>query len=179
MASCHPIILNDGGCDASVDHNDQETERHFEMNETSLFELGVPPTPSTNNCGTATRSRNSFGYFSKFAAVTIVAAYAVSSVSAFTQPKYQMGANTITRASSKWQPMSLVRSRVSSVTSPSLSPTTRLFMSAETESSASSKSDQKEWRAVFLALQLYKAAYGDLKVPARFVVPSAAPWPGM
>eukprot|EP00536_Pseudo-nitzschia_multiseries_P016115 jgi/Psemu1/247332/estExt_Genewise1.C_10210009 len=44
-------------------------------------------------------------------------------------------------------------------------------------STGSSKSDQKEWKAVFLALQLYKAAYGDLKVPARFVVPSAAPWP--
>jgi hypothetical protein len=25
---------------------------------------------------------------------------------------------------------------------------------------------------------MYKAAYGDLKVPTRFVVPSMAPWPG-
>lgn len=26
---------------------------------------------------------------------------------------------------------------------------------------------------------MYKAAYGDLKVPSRFVVPAMPPWPGM
>jgi len=25
---------------------------------------------------------------------------------------------------------------------------------------------------------MYKAAYGDLKVPSRFIVPGIAPWPG-
>lgn len=41
----------------------------------------------------------------------------------------------------------------------------------------SEKSDVNEWKAVLAALTLYKAAYGDVKVPQRFVVPSAAPWP--
>ena len=38
--------------------------------------------------------------------------------------------------------------------------------------------DESEWQAVTAALQMYKAAYGDLKVPSRFVVPSLPPWPG-
>ena len=41
-----------------------------------------------------------------------------------------------------------------------------------------SKSDEKEWNALLAAFQMYKAAYGDLKVPSRFVVPSMPPWPG-
>jgi hypothetical protein len=60
---------------------------------------------------------------------------------------------------------------------PSLSITTtstKLFLSTQGNNS----SDQSEWKAVLLALQLYKAAYGDLKVPRLFVVPSMAPWPG-
>jgi hypothetical protein len=40
------------------------------------------------------------------------------------------------------------------------------------------KIDESEWQAVIAALQMYKAAYGDLKVPSRFVVPSLPPWPG-
>ena len=40
------------------------------------------------------------------------------------------------------------------------------------------KSDKEEWDAVLDAFQMYKAAYGDLKVPSRFVVPSMPPWPG-
>jgi hypothetical protein len=51
---------------------------------------------------------------------------------------------------------------------------TQLFLSTRGNKS----SDQSEWKAVLLALQLYKAAYGDLKVPMLFVVPSMAPWPG-
>jgi hypothetical protein len=39
-------------------------------------------------------------------------------------------------------------------------------------------SEENEWRAIMAAFQMYKAAYGDLKVPLRFVVPSLAPWPG-
>ena len=38
--------------------------------------------------------------------------------------------------------------------------------------------DETEWKTLVLAFQMYKAAYGDLKVPSRFVVPSMAPWPG-
>jgi hypothetical protein len=35
-----------------------------------------------------------------------------------------------------------------------------------------------EWKALVVALQMYKAAYGDLKVPSRFIVPGMPPWPG-
>ena len=38
--------------------------------------------------------------------------------------------------------------------------------------------DEDEWRTVLAAFQMYKAAFGDLKVPSRFVVPGMAPWPG-
>jgi len=37
--------------------------------------------------------------------------------------------------------------------------------------------DESEWRTLLSAFQMYKAAYGDLKVPSRFVVPEMAPWP--
>jgi hypothetical protein len=38
--------------------------------------------------------------------------------------------------------------------------------------------DEEEWRTVLAAFKMYKAAYGDLKVPSRFIVPGMAPWPG-
>lgn len=38
--------------------------------------------------------------------------------------------------------------------------------------------DDAEWKALVAAFQMYKAAYGDLKVPSRFIVPSMPPWPG-
>ena len=41
-----------------------------------------------------------------------------------------------------------------------------------------SEPDEAEWKALLAALQMYKAAYGDLKVPARFIVPGMPPWPG-
>lgn len=41
----------------------------------------------------------------------------------------------------------------------------------------SAEPDQAEWKALLAALRMYKAAYGDLKVPQRFVVPSMLPWP--
>lgn len=44
-------------------------------------------------------------------------------------------------------------------------------------SSSSSSDDEEEWRAVVAGFQMYKAAYGDLKVPQRFVVPNMPPWP--
>jgi hypothetical protein len=37
--------------------------------------------------------------------------------------------------------------------------------------------DEAEWKAVLAAFRMYKAAYGDLKVPQRFVVPNMKPWP--
>ncbi len=37
--------------------------------------------------------------------------------------------------------------------------------------------DDDEWNTLVSAFKMYKAAYGDLKVPSRFVVPSMPPWP--
>ena len=39
------------------------------------------------------------------------------------------------------------------------------------------KPDESEWTSLVAAFQMYKAAYGDLKVPSRFVVPAMVPWP--
>lgn len=39
------------------------------------------------------------------------------------------------------------------------------------------KPDEEEWRTLIAAFKMYKAAYGDLKVPSRFVVPAMPPWP--
>ena len=50
--------------------------------------------------------------------------------------------------------------------------------STDSEALSSPVEDEDEWRTVFAAFQMYKAAYGDLKVPSRFVVPGMAPWPG-
>jgi len=41
------------------------------------------------------------------------------------------------------------------------------------------ESSKEEWQAILAAFQMYKAAYGNLKVPLRFVVPALAPWPGL
>eukprot|EP00591_Stephanopyxis_turris_P001962 CAMPEP_0195524990 /NCGR_PEP_ID=MMETSP0794_2-20130614/25162_1 /TAXON_ID=515487 /ORGANISM="Stephanopyxis turris, Strain CCMP 815" /LENGTH=947 /DNA_ID=CAMNT_0040655341 /DNA_START=72 /DNA_END=2915 /DNA_ORIENTATION=+ len=53
--------------------------------------------------------------------------------------------------------------------------------SSATESSISeslsTEKDNSEWQTLVAAFQMYKAAYGDLKVPSRFVVPSMPPWP--
>jgi len=39
------------------------------------------------------------------------------------------------------------------------------------------KKDEDEWQTVISAFELYKSAFGDLKVPSRFIVPSMEPWP--
>ena len=74
---------------------------------------------------------------------------------------------------------------------PQLPSSTKLQMSSSdmevqssqnTDQSSSSgggdDNDEHEWRTVLAAFQMYKAAYGDLKVPSRFIVPGMAPWPG-
>ncbi|KAG7346951.1 helicase domain protein [Nitzschia inconspicua] len=60
---------------------------------------------------------------------------------------------------------------------PSFVSTTSTQLLLSSRGSSGKSSDQAEWKAVLMALQLYKAAYGDLKVPMLFVVPSMAPWP--
>jgi hypothetical protein len=64
--------------------------------------------------------------------------------------------------------------QITSATTPSTS--TALF-SETTENTNTSKTNQ-EWNALVASFKMYKAAYGDLKVPSRFVVPSIPPWPG-
>ncbi len=55
---------------------------------------------------------------------------------------------------------------------------TALFASSRSGTKTKKKSDEAEWNALLSAFQMYKAAYGDLKVPSRFVVPAMPPWPG-
>lgn len=60
------------------------------------------------------------------------------------------------------------------------SPTILYASSTETERKGrgkKSKSEEAEWNALIASFQMYKAAYGDLKVPSRFVVPAMPPWP--
>mmetsp|Transcript_1334 Transcript_1334/g.2413 ORF Transcript_1334/g.2413 Transcript_1334/m.2413 type:complete len:1006 (-) Transcript_1334:39-3056(-) len=59
--------------------------------------------------------------------------------------------------------------------------TNTLLFATQKEASLSNRNssspDAEEWDALLAAFQMYKAAYGDLKVPSRFVVPSMPPWP--
>ncbi len=50
---------------------------------------------------------------------------------------------------------------------------TRLYMAPK-----KTEPEEDEWKALLAALHMYKAAYGDLKVPLRFIVPGMPPWPG-
>lgn len=47
----------------------------------------------------------------------------------------------------------------------------------ESSLGSTEKSDSDEWNTLVASFKMYKAAYGDLKVPSRFVVPSIPPWP--
>lgn len=47
------------------------------------------------------------------------------------------------------------------------------------DSNAASSSDTDDWKAMLAAFEMYKAAYGNLKIPLRFVVPALPPWPGL
>jgi len=143
---------------------------------------------------TVTRYHKHFCYLAKklSAVAFIVLLYAALSASAFTQPHNRIDSTRASKsntAASEWyQELTILRKKQSSGTivhsadsssTIKSSSSTSLYSSTENKSPAGSnkKSDQHEWRAIFLALQLYKAAYGDLKIPASFVVPAAAPWP--
>lgn len=52
------------------------------------------------------------------------------------------------------------------------------FLTCLWQAAGGSGGEKTEWRAILASFQLYKAAYGDLKIPIRFVVPSMKPWPG-
>jgi hypothetical protein len=103
-------------------------------------------------------------YVTAFAAITIVATCLMSSTLAFTSSSSRSSLDNRIHSS----PFTF---GIQSSRSPPLISSTSLF-------AGGSKSDKEEWRAILAAFQMYKAAYGDLKVPTRFVVPSMAPWPG-
>jgi len=105
-------------------------------------------------------------YLSAMAAITIAAACLVSSTSAFT--------TSSTRSMHSHQHTALVRQELPSIITRTLIPP---FISSTSLFAAGRTPDKEEWRAILAAFQMYKAAYGDLKVPSRFVVPSMAPWP--
>ena len=44
--------------------------------------------------------------------------------------------------------------------------------------SKSKISEEAEWESILQCFTMYRTAYGDLKVPMRFIVPSMKPWPG-
>lgn len=87
---------------------------------------------------------------------------------------FLLSAAACARAFSLFQP-SLFHTAHFHVTPQSATPrsTTALFMSPQRP-----EPDEDEWRALLAAFQMYKAAYGDLKVPSRFIVPGMPPWPG-
>ena len=63
---------------------------------------------------------------------------------------------------------------------PTTTTTTRLWSSPSndgTKKKAGTSTDAGEWKAIVSALTIYKAAYGNLQVPQRFVVPNLQPWP--
>jgi hypothetical protein len=107
------------------------------------------------------------------AALTIAGMYLVSPAAAFTssgpRPSIDKDITGHSKFSSRLAPLPPF---CTNPRSPSLIPKSRLYSSRETDS------DKEEWRAMLAAFQMYKAAYGDLKVPTRFVVPSMPPWPG-
>jgi hypothetical protein len=109
---------------------------------------------------------------SSWVTVVTVAATVVSCVAAFSssRPSGFVTVQRTTRPSTGLRPSFLVEKRTTQCLP--LSTSTRLFSSNEPNS------DKEEWRALISAFQMYKAAYGDLKVPSRFVVPSMPPWPG-
>lgn len=56
-------------------------------------------------------------------------------------------------------------------------PVSKIFQTFLDMSPRTNEVGDEEWDAVVAAFQMYKAAYGDLKIPIRFVVPDMPPWP--
>jgi hypothetical protein len=104
-----------------------------------------------------------------FAAIAYSATYATA---------FSTGRNSIIRNISSQKP---ITNNPAFITNTKLSSPTAIFATKkemEEKIETKSKSEREEWEALLAAFQMYKAAYGDLKVPSRFVVPSMPPWPG-
>jgi hypothetical protein len=112
--------------------------------------------------------------FTTLTAFTIVATCLVSSAVAFTSTRTNGALDkAFVHPTSPGMRSAPLRPFGSHVQSTSSVPSTRLFAASDPNS------DKAEWRGLLSAFQMYKAAYGDLRVPTRFIVPSMPPWPGM
>lgn len=112
---------------------------------------------------------SSRSYLTAMTTITIAATCFLSSTYAFTSSSPGSRTSHDNRISNR-SPFASEAFGIRTTNSP-VDSSTRIF-------AASSGSDKEEWRAILAAFQMYKAAYGDLKVPTRFVVPAMAPWPG-
>jgi hypothetical protein len=111
-------------------------------------------------------------YFTTLTAFTIAATCLVSSAAAFTSTRTNgVLDKAFLHPTSPGMRSAPLRPFGSHVQSTSSAPSTRLFASSDPSS------DKAEWRGLLKAFQMYKAAYGDLRVPTRFIVPSMPPWP--
>lgn len=114
----------------------------------------------------------------RIAAITIAGMYLMSPTAAFTSSSGdRLSSNKITGQNSSSgtscsSPISRLPYFGISTRPLSIISKTRLMSSNDQDS------DKEEWRALLAAFTMYKAAYGDLKIPIRFVVPSLPPWPG-
>ena len=118
------------------------------------------------------KQQNKSHQYLALAACTIAGMYVFSPTAAFTSSvaRLSVDKSSVHISSSLLNP--LQPAFCTSSRRLSLNPKTRLF------STKSNDSDKDEWRAILAAFTMYKAAYGDLKIPIRFVVPSSPPWPG-
>lgn len=118
--------------------------------------------------GNADRSSSSsLGSFQRSALIFVGA---LVSINAFSVPPALVPVRRSLPATSLQQPPSFSLKKIPSRTAS----TSSLFSSIDEDGNAP---DEVEWRAMLAAFQMYNAAYGNLKVPLRFVVPALAPWP--
>jgi len=109
-------------------------------------------------------------------------AYSATSVNGFSTIRYSITNRNISTQTQKpiiQNPTFITNAGARArLTVPVPTTATAIFMSNSESTTRKPKSDQEEWNALLAAFQMYKAAYGDLKVPSRFVVPAMPPWPG-
>jgi hypothetical protein len=120
--------------------------------------------------------RGTVSFMTKIAAFTIVATCIMCCVAGFSSSGVLPRRFSSTKAESTARTTTCLRPFA--LQKETRSPFFRLTSTTGLYSSNSQDSDKQEWQAIYSAFQMYKAAYGDLKVPMRFIVPAMPPWPG-